>query len=112
MLGLTDRVPKIFGVASRAPIAPSISVDIHGNHALSAIDRSGGECLQVDQEEIIKAVRQLAGLGLLVEPASSASVAGFMQWSQRTGNQIQGSAVCVVTGSLIKWLEQAGPGLL
>jgi threonine synthase len=111
-LDLTDRLPQLIAVGSSATIASSIASDVPGAHALSAVELSGGKRLSVDQAEIRSAMRALANAGLLVEPASSASVAGFMQEAAGGFATADGICVCVVTGSLAKWWDRIQEGLL
>jgi len=101
-IGLIERIPKLLGVqasgckplleafeADRAPIeceentiADSIAVGIPRNpvKALEAVDLSGGKFIGVSDEDILNAMIILGQKeGIFAEPASSASVAGYIK---------------------------------
>ncbi len=130
--GLVDRTPKIVAVQSTqsnaislavgrvsagTPVeksiqpvaattrADSISVDLprDGVAAVRAVVESGGDAVEVTDEEIMSAVTRLAArTGLFSEPAGATAYAGMLKWLE--GRQGAGSlsAVCLVTGSGLK----------
>jgi len=72
------------------------------NSAVAARDESGGIIDSVTDEEILAAYRLLAAKGgIFGEPASAASLAGLIKWTQT--HDLSGKrVVCVVTGSGLK----------
>lgn len=100
----TYGMPRIVGVETRSRVALSIGRDEHGPHGIAAIARSGGYAISVTTSEIRTAMRQLAKRGILAEPSSAVSVAGFLR-DVSSGDYHPGEiAVCVVTSSLLKWI--------
>ena len=130
--GLVARTPKVVAVQStlsnaislavgrvRAGAAPadaiqpvaattradSISVDLprDGVAAVSAVVDSGGDAVEVTDEEIMAAVSRLAArTGLFAEPAGATSYAGMLKWLEGRTGAGHLSAVCLVTGSGLK----------
>jgi threonine synthase len=93
--------------ARRVSISPSIANSIldsrTSDHGALAVQDSGGEAVSVSEDEIRDTVQFLARRGLCIEPASCASVAGVMK-ARRLGILDRGlSAVCVLTGSGLRW---------
>ncbi len=111
-LGWIDKFPRLVAVQSEGSdalvrymdsgrfdyqpahtIADSISAGAPRNlyMAVRALDDSGGEALTVSDEAIMEAQELIAGeLGILVEPAAAASLAGFLKLRDRqdwTGNE-------------------------
>jgi threonine synthase len=127
--GRADRLPKMYGfqAAGAAPIVrgeavrePStIATAIRiGNpaswtKALRARDESGGLIESVTDRQILSAYRLLAReVGVFVELASAASVAGLLQAAE--GGQVpsNGTVVCTVTGHGLKdpdWAVATAP---
>ncbi|MBM4443713.1 MAG: threonine synthase [Chloroflexi bacterium] len=124
--GRSRGVPKMMGfeaegaapivrgqrVANPETIATAIRI---GNPAswkgaVAARDDSGGAIDCVSDDEILAAYRLMATReGVFGEPASAASVAGLLKWSQRldlSGKRV----VCVVTGSGLKDPDTAMQG--
>jgi threonine synthase len=122
--GNSSRLPKMFGfqAAGAAPIVrgevvnePStIATAIRiGNpaswtKALDARDASGGLIEAVTDREILTAYRMLAReVGVFVELASAASVAGLLQQAQAGKVPVGSTVVCTVTGHGLKDPEWA-----
>jgi threonine synthase len=122
--GNSSRLPKMFGfqAAGAAPIVrgevvnePStIATAIRiGNpaswtKALDARDASGGLIEAVTDREILTAYRMLAReVGVFVELASAASVAGLLQQAQAGKVPAGSTVVCTVTGHGLKDPEWA-----
>jgi threonine synthase len=85
--------------------ADSISVDFprDGVAAVRAVVDSGGEAVQVDDEEIMKAIPRLAGeAGIFAEPAGAAAFAGLRHWLGLGNDASQLSVACLVTGNGLK----------
>jgi len=86
-------------------LADSISVDLprDGVAAVRAVVESGGEAVQVTDDEIKRALVQLSsGAGVFAEPAGAAAFAGFNKWSRTGGNRGDLDVVCLVTGNGLK----------
>jgi threonine synthase len=130
--GLSDRIPTIYAVQaegsnaishalregefrvsySAATVADSIAVDIpkNGYHALKHLRKYGGMCVEVSDEEILAAQRELAReTGLFAEPAASASLAGFLKVKDNL--QRTAKVVLLVTGNGLKDIDAAMRGL-
>jgi len=74
----TDEVPHVEVDRS---LALSIREADTGRHALRGLRESGGRAVAVSDTEIMEAAGRLGGLGLSVDPASAASVAGrVLRW--------------------------------
>lgn len=107
-LGWIDKIPKLIAVQSRgsnaivnycatgkfeyrpaSSVADSICAGAPRNlyMAAEAIKQSGGEAIEVSDEEIIEAQQYSArNYGLLIEPAAAASLAGFINYRNRNEN--------------------------
>ena len=130
-LGFLPKLPRMLGVqaAGAAPLtaafrsgeerlspsgsdtlADSIAVGVPRNwrKALRAIRESGGTMINVEDAEILEAMRTTARLaGVFGEPAGAASVAGLGA-AVRQGVVGRGeTAVCVITGNGLKDVKSA-----
>ena len=78
--------------------------------AVAARDESGGTIDFVSDEEVLAAYHLMAvGEGVFGEPASAASVAGLIKWSQ--GHDLSGKKiVCIITGTGLKDPDTAMKG--
>jgi threonine synthase len=92
-----DEPPTLPSVSS---LALSIRDAEAGTHILPALRASGGTAVAVDDDEIVDAAALLASCGLLVDPASAASVAGARRLAGTIG---RASAVCIVTATGERW---------
>ena len=126
--GMIDRLPRLVGVQSTAcaPLArafragdadavavapgPTIAEGIRidrpprSRQILAAIRETGGEILEVSDDEIRSASRALLGQGVFVEPTSAAAYAGV---ARSVGGDDPGGAV--VVGLTGHGLKAAGP---
>ncbi len=126
-LGLIKKIPVIYavqasgssainralekGVFEPTPsktVADSISVDVPSNGylALKNLRQHHGRCILVDDDEILRAQKELsATCGLFCEPAAAAAFAGFL----KEKGALQQNAVCVVllTGNGLKDIQAA-----
>lgn len=68
--------------------------------AMRAVEESGGELFTVTDDEILAAQDLLGREGVFVEPASAASVAGYLKL--RREGRAPREAVCVLTGHGLK----------
>ena len=125
---VSTKVPKMWGVqaAGSAPfvaghpiddpetIATAIRIGFPASwdYAVAARDDSGGQITSVTDEQILAAQQILAQeVGVFVEPASAASVAGLLQAAD--AGQVPSGAriVCTVTGNGLKDTATALSGL-
>jgi threonine synthase len=131
-LGLVKRMPIICGVQSEgsnaisqafregdfkdsyssSTVADSISVDVprNGYYAVKCMHKYDGRCVEVTDQEILAAQRELASTtGLFAEPAASASVAGFLK--EKNSIPHDETVVILVTGNGLKDIDAAKKGL-
>ena len=93
-------------------VADSISVDIprNGYYALKYLNKYDGRCVEVTDDEILSAQRELASTtGLFAEPAASASLAGFFK--EKNSIPHDNTVVILVTGNGLKDIDAAKKGL-
>jgi len=125
-LGLIDTIPKMIGVQAEGAnpiykavkegkndiepiekpetVATAIRIGNPANakKALKAIYESNGTVVQVSDEEILRAQKDLASIGIGVEPASAASIAGLRKLAEMGEIEKDESVVCIATGHLLK----------
>jgi len=125
-LGLIDTIPKMIGVQAEGAnpiykavkegkndiepiekpetVATAIRIGnpVNAKKALKAIYESKGTVVQVSDEEIIQAQKDLASMGIGVEPASAASIAGLRKLAEMGEIEKDETIVCVATGHLLK----------
>lgn len=94
---------------SAATIADSISVDLprDGVRAVRAAKETGGTYITVSDDEIIKAIAELGGMGVFPEPAGATAYAGL---AKATGSGVVGSddpILVLNTGSGLKDVRAA-----
>ncbi|MBM4352482.1 MAG: threonine synthase [Deltaproteobacteria bacterium] len=90
--------------------ADSISVDLprDGVAAVKAVVRSGGDVVEVTDDEIRQAIVTLAGrTGIFAEPAGATAYAGLSRWAARQPDADRQTVVCLVTGNGLKDVEAA-----
>jgi threonine synthase len=129
-LGTLDRLPRLYAcqpehaaplVAAEAQNAtevprvetqrsPALSIREAetGGHALRALHDSGGRALAVSDTEIIDAMSRLGRLGLSVDPASAASVAGALAMLESGKLDDGRPIVCILTASGARWPPPQG----
>jgi len=125
--GLIDSLPEMVGVQAeganpiyravkegRGDIEPVLNPEtiatairigqpVNAKKALRAIYESKGTAVQVSDEEITKAQKDLASKeGIGVEPASAASVAGLRKLAENGEVEKDETVVCITTGHLLK----------
>lgn len=132
-LGLADAVPKVYAIQAegsnaisralrdgffapvghRAPtLADSIAVraPANGHGAVRRLVQHGGECVEVSDEAILAAQRELSSrTGLFAEPAAAAPLAGLHAVRETTGSDAV--VVLLITGTGLKDVESAARGL-
>jgi threonine synthase len=129
-LGLIERTPKMLGVqaAGAAPvttafrsgealkpieprtIADSIAVGVPRNwkKAVLAIQASGGTMINVEDEEILEAMRSAGRLtGIFAEPAAATAVAGVRRAVEEGIVGRKASVLAVITGNGLKDIRSA-----
>jgi len=129
-LGLIERTPKMLGVqaAGAAPvtaafrtgeplkpiephtIADSIAVGVPRNwkKAVLAVQASGGTMINVQDEEILEAMRCTGRLtGIFAEPAAATAVAGVRRAVEEGIIGRKASVLAVVTGNGLKDIRSA-----
>jgi threonine synthase len=99
--------PLVLGHRVDAPetVATAIRIGdpVRGDEALAAMRESGGGVSSVTDEEILAAYREVAALeGIFCEPASAASIAGFLKVAAEGGFAAGSRVVCVLTGHGLK----------
>lgn len=124
-LGFVDDAPKMHAVQSvsanwlvetwrsnseyalRDPdagsVALSIGDDTGGYMCVGVLKESGGSAVEVTDDQIVRAQRHLAEEGMLVEPASAASLAGAWQLHADGVIKDDETCLCLLTGSAMKW---------
>jgi threonine synthase len=125
LLGLADHIPKVIACqsAAAAPLVwaiqrglphiepietqPTIALSLldpqSGDLALHAVNRSHGTAIAVTDEEILDAIDEMSGLGLSVEPASAASLAGLVKHTRGGLDSHGQSIVLIASGSGERW---------
>jgi threonine synthase len=78
-----------------------IGQPVNARKAIQAIYNSKGTAVQVSDEDITQAQRDLAKEGVGVEPASAASIAGLKKLAE-LGIEKDEVVVCITTGHLLK----------
>ena len=76
-----------------------------GAMTLRAIRESGGQAIDISDEDIVAATRYAAGMGLSTEPSSAASLAGAWALARDGTIASHETVVCLVTGAGCKWPE-------
>jgi threonine synthase len=100
-----DEVPHVEVDAS---LALSIREADTGRHALRGLRESRGTAVAVSDAEIMNAAGRLGGLGLAVDPASAASVAGALAALRDHIVTDDGPIVCILTASGARWPQPRG----
>ncbi len=126
MFGLIDYLPKMVGVQAKGAnpiykavkegkdriepiknpetVATAIRIGnpVNAKKALRAIYESKGTVVEVSDEEILDAQRELARNGIGVEPASASSLAGYRILINEGYLNGDETVVCIATGHLLK----------
>ena len=117
--GIIDSLPRMLGVqaAGAAPLvlgepisnpetiatAIRIGAPASWNQAVAAKDESNGMFRAATDDKLLEAYRLLAGeVGVFVEPASAASVAGLLASAEEGWVKPGSLVVCTVTGNGLK----------
>ncbi len=128
-IGLIERTPKLIGVQAEgasplaqafavgankarpvesSTFADSIAVGVPRDQikALKAVRECGGQFIAVSDDEIKKAISQLAGkTGVLAEPAGATGMAGLMKMAQNNEIKADETIVVLVTGNGLKDID-------
>lgn len=107
--------PFVLGepVAEPETIATAIRIGnpASWDYAAAARDNSGGFIDRVTDEQILAAQATLAGeVGIFVEPASAASIAGLLAAAEAGKVPADATIVCTVTGNGLKDIDTALTG--
>ena len=94
---------EIEPVSNPSGIALSIREPWCGGHALNAVRASQGVAIAVTDAQILDAMARLADEGLLIEPASAATVAAAGQLAQDNILGEDDTVVCILSGAGVKW---------
>ncbi|MFE6222898.1 pyridoxal-phosphate dependent enzyme [Streptomyces sp. NPDC057854] len=118
-LGVTDAVPRMYGVepaaagaltealrsgrpAARVPVGPTaayaIDCEVNGYRGVLAIQRTGGAARTVTEGQFAAAREELAGQGIWCEASAAAGLAGLRAHGPDPADE-DGPVVCVVTSS-------------
>lgn len=87
--------PRGIGLSIREPWS--------GPHALAAVRASRGTGVGVADRAMVRAMGWLADEGLLIEPASAATVAAADELAQAGKIGKADGVFCILTGSAVKW---------
>lgn len=89
--------PNTIAHAISNPTPPS------GNQVLRMISRNGGTITSVNEQEIISAQREIAHIGMFVQPASATSLAAVKKLKSSGYIKDGESVVCILTSSGLKF---------
>jgi threonine synthase len=84
-------------------IALSLSDTVTGRQAMVGLSRTSGVALDVTDDEIKRAVTDLAAIGIYVEPSSAAALAGYRAACDHQLIGASETAVLLLTASGFKW---------
>ena len=125
--GTIETIPQLVGVQSKASnaiyrrfhglggtheaegtIAEGIAIraTTRDGAVADAMRASGGDCLQVGDEEVLAALRQALAQGLFIEPTSAVALAGLTQLQQRAASDDGLGTAVVLTGTGLKAAAQ------
>jgi threonine synthase len=129
-LGVLEQLPRVYAcqpagaaplVAAQVsgaaevphvPVDRSVALSIReadtGGHALRGLRTSSGLAVPVTDAEIMEAATRLGRLGLSVDPASAASVAGALSCVRDGSVADGGPVVCILTASGARWPQPRG----
>jgi threonine synthase len=106
--GIVDRVPRLVGptIAVGPTMAEGIAIarPIRGAQILHAVRESGGTFIGVSEDEIARALREMAALGFYIEPTSAATIAGVKRYLRESERDEQ--VISVFTGHGLKATEK------
>jgi len=96
-------IPKI---QPRETLAEGIAIaePVRGKQILEAVKKSGGSFLQVQEEEVKRAIRLISRKGFYIEPTAAATAAGVLQYLK--SSDPEETIVSVFTGHGLKATEK------
>lgn len=123
--GWLEQMPRLFGVQAEGScavfnavqagtetiqavaaktVADSISVDLprDGVRAVRAVVQTGGECVLVSDEAILKAIAELGKAGIFAEPAGATAYAGLLKCIEQGSITSEDTVIVMNTGSGLK----------
>jgi threonine synthase len=122
--GVVSKIPKLIGVQAEAcppihrafkrgldtvpettpqtTLADGIRIanPTRGREILKALRQSDGDVVTVSEDEIVRTLRHLCGMGFYIEPTSAAAVAGLVKCLK--DGLVRGKVVVPLTGSGLK----------
>jgi threonine synthase len=114
----TGAAPLVAAETSGADDVPHVEIDRSlalsireadtGMHALRGLRDSAGGAMAVSDSEIMDAAGRLGSLGVSVDPASAASVAGALGAVRDHIVTDDGPVVCILTASGARWPQPQG----
>jgi threonine synthase len=103
---------RVARVPDARSFALSVSEEVTGRQAMVALQRWDGDVVSASEASIRDSVRRFARAGLLVEPASAVSYAGFQRALDNGLIGVGDTVVLLATSSGVKWpreLEEIFP---
>ena len=100
------RTHRITGVPDARSFPLSVSDTITGRQAMVALQRWNGDVVSVTEESIRDSVRKFAQAGLLVDPASAVSYAGYERALESGLVGVDDITVLLATSSGVKWPKE------
>jgi threonine synthase len=99
-----DRLDGVPGVTSKGTMAEGIACPrpVRGPQVMRALWESKGEAVEVSEEEIAAACRDLGRLGFFVEPSGAVGAAGLRCLAERGAWPAGQTVVVVLSGSGLK----------
>jgi threonine synthase len=107
-LQLSLRDHRMVRVPNARSFALSVSEEMTGRQAMVALQRWNGHVVSVPEVSIRDSVRKFARAGLLVEPASAVSYAGYQRTLERGLVGAGDTTVLLATSSGVKWPRELG----
>ena len=86
----------------------AISQPVRGREVLAALKRSNGGTCAIDEDTIMQAHGELAGVGMYVEPTCATALAAFQQLIAADTISSDESTVLILTGSGLKATQKIG----
>ncbi|HPE69397.1 MAG TPA: pyridoxal-phosphate dependent enzyme [Thermotogota bacterium] len=82
----------------------AISTPVRGHQVLRAVEQSGGEVLEVSEEEILRVHERFTSMGFFMEPTSAAGIAGTLAYMDQNPGE---NVVTAITGHGLKTIGKS-----